>query len=161
VAGCTKRQFVLDALAEIGIASSTFQISAAEMAASLNRLDSLMAEWDARGIHLGYPISVPEATDPDEATSVPPYANDAIVTNLAIRLASQFGRQPMPATLTAARSSLATVILRMTSTPPTLQMPGTMPVGAGNKPHMGRGPFMPRPVDPITVADEGPLTFHD
>lgn len=156
MAGYTKQQFVEAALNEIGISGDLQQ---ADLINGCNRLDAMMAEWDASGIHVGYPISTPAATNPAEETSVYPYAVDAVTLNLAIRLAPSFGRTPMPETKASAKSAKDVVILRMTS-PATMTMPNTMPSGAGNKPqNCINGPFLTPAADGIDVADEGPLTF--
>ena len=158
MAGYSKREFVIAALTELGIAASSgFQIQADELVSACNRLDAMMAEWDAGGIHIGYPIDVPVSTDLDATTSVYPYAVEAVVTNLAIKLAPSYGKSPSPDTKATAKSSKATVIMRMT-TPSSLQFPDTLPSGAGNKPDVA-STFLPGPTETIDVADEGALTF--
>ena len=53
----------------------------------------MLAEWNAKGIRLGYPI--PGSPDDDlasEAAAVPDSAYEAVILNLAIRLAPQYGK---------------------------------------------------------------------
>jgi len=155
----TKQDLVLAALTEIGIASSSFQIQPDELVSAVNRLDAMMAEWDASGIHLGYPLATPTTTDPDSDTGVYPYAVEAITLNLAVRLAPAYGRDLMPDTKASAKSAKATVIMRMTA-PPNMQLPTTLPRGQGTKPWLDTGnPFVAAEDDTITVAREGDLTF--
>ena len=157
--GYTKRDFVLAALTEIGIASSSFQIMPDELTSAVNRLDAMMAEWDASGIHLGYPLATPTTTDVNAETSVYPYAVEAVTLNLAVRLAPQYGREVMPSTMASAKAAKSTVIMRMTA-PPNMSMPVTMPLGNGAKPWLNTGnPFVAEEDEEITVAREGDLTF--
>ncbi len=156
----TKGYFVVAAMVETGLASSAADIQPDDLQNGVNRLDSMMAEWDASGIHVGYPLATPTSTSPATETSVYPYAVEAIALNLAIRLAPSFGRQVMPDTKANAKAAKDTVILRMTS-PPSMHLPNTMPAGAGNRQaQWGQGPFLVQPDEGITVADEGELDFN-
>ena len=53
----TKRQFINAALEEIGLASYVFDIQPEELESALRRLDAMMADWNAKGIRIGYPLS--------------------------------------------------------------------------------------------------------
>lgn len=155
----TKQDLVLAALTEIGIASSSFQILPDELVSAVNRLDAMMAEWDAQGIHLGYPLATPTTTDVDQDTGVYPYAVEAITLNLAVRLAPAYGRDVMADTKASAKAAKSTVIMRMTA-PPLMALPTTMPRGQGSKPWLDTGnPFVAADEENITVAQEGDLTF--
>lgn len=91
--GYTKRQYVQAAFDEIGYASYEFDLSSEVLEAGMRRLDAMMAEWNAKGIRLGYPLPVnPADSDLDEQTYVPDSANEAIIANLAIRLAPGRGK---------------------------------------------------------------------
>lgn len=160
--GYTKRELILAAFEEIGLASYTYDLQADQIASAGNRLDAMMAEWDKRGIHLGYPITGPGTIDIDAQTGVPSWANQAVVTNLAIRVAPTYGRTVMPETRFAAKTAYNTVLAAMTS-PPTQSMPDTMPAGAGNKPWLTtQNPFLDQSLDDdtILVGSEGDLTFE-
>jgi hypothetical protein len=86
--GYTKRQFVTSAFEEIGLADYVFDLQPEQLEAALRRLDSMMAEWNAAGIRLGYAMpSSPQDSDLDTETNVPDSAWEAIITNLAIRIA--------------------------------------------------------------------------
>jgi hypothetical protein len=53
----TKRQFVDAAFEEIGLASYVFDLTTEELLPRLvRRLDAMMAQWNAKGIRLGYPL---------------------------------------------------------------------------------------------------------
>ena len=78
--GYTKRQFVTAALEEIGLASYVFDLQPEQLQSALRRLDALMAEWNGKGIRLGYPLpSSPQDSDLDEESNVPDSANEAVI----------------------------------------------------------------------------------
>lgn len=158
--GWTKRQFVNQALEEIGLASYVFDVTPEQLQAALRRLDAMMASWNALGIRLGYPLpSSPQDSDLDEQTNVPDSANEAIYTNLGIKLAPSYGKQVMNETKATARSSYNT-LLSIAAMPNQQQLPGTMPSGAGNKPwRVYDDPFIRRPVDPVLAGQDGPIEF--
>lgn len=161
MAGSSKSYFVNAALRRIGIAGQGFTITPDELVDGCNILDAMMAEWDAAGLHIGYPIATPATTDPAAETGVYPYAVEAVTTNLALRLADSYGRDPMPGTQKTAVASKAVIMLRAARAPK-MGLPNTMPAGAGNKPYLyNDGPFLQRPAETIDVADEGELTFND
>ena len=155
----TKRQFIEDAFTEIGLADYVFNLTAQELASALRRLDSMMAEWYERGILLGYPLPTsPQESDLDEQTGVPDRANEAIIVNLACKLAPSYGKQVMPATMTAARAALNTLLVRAAQ-PGVMQFPTQTPAGGGNK-YWGQfwGPFLRPPQEEIDV-EGNPLDF--
>ena len=159
--GYSKRQFVNAAFEEIGLASYVFDLQPEQLQSALRRLDSMMADWNGKGIRLGYPIpGSPQFSDLDEPSEVPDSANDAIITNLAIRIAPGYGKVVMPETKAVAKDSYNTLLSRAT-TPNEMQLPGTMPAGAGNKPwRVYDDPFIRPPVDPVLAGQDGPFDFN-
>ena len=159
--GYTKRQFVTAALEEIGLASYVFDLQPEQLQSALRRLDALMADWNGKGIRLGYPLpSSPQDSDLDEESNVPDSANEAVILNLAIRLAPSYGKQVAIETKASAKQGYD-VLLQRATVPPQQQLPGSLPSGAGNKPwRVYDGPFIRPPVDPVTVGQDGPLEFN-
>lgn len=156
----TKRQFVTAAFEEIGLASYVYDLTVDELTSACKRLDAMMADWNAKGIRLSYPIpSSPEGTNLDTETTVPDSANEAIITNLGIRLAPGYGKQVMPDTKSTARTSYQTLLSRA-GMPVEQQLPGTLPSGQGNKPWRYDDPFLQDPVDPLEVGGDGVLDFY-
>lgn len=155
----TRRQFITEAFSEIGIGSD-FSLSVDMLESARTRLDAMMAEWNGRGLRLGYPIGAnPTDGDLDDVTNVPDSANEAVFLNLSVRIAPSFGKTLMPETKASARAALNTVSLRNTS-PPTMQLPSSMPRGAGAKPwRNNENPFMPEPIDPLLAGDDGEISF--
>jgi hypothetical protein len=159
--GYSKRQFLEAAFTEIGLADYVFNLTAQELATALRRLDAMMAEWNERGLRLGYPLpGSPQFSDLDAPSGVPDRANEAVITNLACRIAPSYGKQVLPGTMTTARGALNTILVRAASPTP-MRYPGTLPVGAGNKPWSTQGdPYMPHPVEPLLTGQDGPFDFE-
>ena len=159
--GYSKRQFIEAAFAEIGLASYAFDLQPEQLEAARQRLDAMMADWNGKGIRLGYPIPVsPQDGSIDEQTNVPDSAYEAIICNLGIRLAPSYGKQVMNETKATAKQGYDTLMQRTTA-PLEQQFPNTMPSGAGNKPwRVYDNPFLRPPVNPVEAGPDGPLQFN-
>jgi hypothetical protein len=154
----TKRQFCETALEEIGITADVLESDPGLLESARKRLDAMMAEWNGRGIRVGYPLAgSPGDGDLDAVTAVPDMANEAIYTALAVRIAPTYGKTPMPETkATAARGYQ--VLCSRAAFPRQRQMPADMPLGAGNKPILDR--YVRPPIDPLVTVDGGAdITF--
>lgn len=153
----TKRQFVNQAFEEVGLASYVFDLTPDQMNSAMRRMDSMLASWNAKGIRLGYPIPAnPQDSDLDTETNVPDEANEAIYTNLALRIAPSFGK-PVANDLKANAKATYDVLLMKAAMPQEQQLPGTLPSGAGNK---RSDPFISDPdTNPLNVGGNGQLIF--
>ncbi len=148
-----KREFITQAFEEIGLASYVFDLSPEQLQSALRKLDMMMATWDARGIRLGYPIpSTAGGSSLTEDSGVPDRANEAIVTNLAIRLAPSVGKT-VSMDLKAIAKQAFDGLLAVAALPAEMQMPSGTPAGAGNA---GRT-FLDDPVDTFAVDADGEL----
>lgn len=128
----TKRQLVTSALSEIGLSSYAFDLSTDQLNEALVRLDAMMAEWNARGIRLGYPIPGTQGgSSLQDDSGIPDSAWTAVITNLAVQIAPSYGKQLSLQTLTVARQSWNT-ILALNANPIEIIVNG-MASGAGNK----------------------------
>jgi len=158
--GFSKKQFVEGAFEELGLAAYIFDISPEELNRAMRRLDSMMAEWNGKGIRLGYPIpGSPQDSDLDEPSGVPDSANEAIVSNLAIRTAPTYGKTVSPETRSTAKMAYNTVLQRACY-PPEMQL-GMIPSGAGNKPISVDGTtFLPFSETTIDAGSDGAITFE-
>jgi len=157
----TKQQLIEAALTEIGIASYEYDIQAGELASGLNRLDAMMADWNARGIRLGFPLySDPDNSSVTEESGLKDSAVEAVIINLAQRLAPSYGRQVSRETKVTAKKALDTLLMRAgVSQPVEKQFPETLPKGAGYKTwRHRRDPFFNQPTDPV---DAGPDSVLD
>lgn len=158
--GWTKRQFIEQAFDEIGLAPYTYELSTEQLTSALRRLDAMMAEWNGKGIRLGYPLpSSPAGSSLDEQTSVPDMANEAIILNLAMRLSPAYGKQMLVQSIGAARNAYGAILARFTG--PIERALPSMPSGAGNKSWRDYGsPFTPVPEEPLLAGDDGPLVLE-
>jgi len=159
--GYSKQQFVTAAFEEIGMAAYVFDLAPQDLQSALRRLDAMMAEWNAKGIRLAYPIpGSPQDASLTEPSEVPDSANEAIITNLAMRLSPSFGKIPSPMTLAVAKTGYNTLLSRA-AMPAQQQLPRNMPVGAGWKTWRSYGdPYMPVPVDPVQAGPDGNLELY-
>jgi hypothetical protein len=131
----TKRQLVRQAFSVIGLASYDFDLQAEQLQNGLYLLDSMMATWNAKGVLLSYPIPTsPEDSDLDDESNVPDRANEAIYSNLALRIAPTLGKQVSQDLKSQAWYAYNGLLSWAKSRPREMSLPETMPSGAGNKP---------------------------
>lgn len=157
--GYTKRQFITAAFEEIGLADYVFDLSPEQLEGALRRLDAMMMEWNAKGIRLGYPIaSSPQDADLDTQTFTPDSAWEAVITNLAVRIAPGYGKTVSPDTKMIAKDGLNTLMQRA-AFPLEKQLPETMPIGQGNKPWRWDNPYVYPPADPVDAGPDGPIEW--
>lgn len=157
--GYTRRDIIDGAMAEIGYANYAFDMQAEQLEAVKRRLDAMMAEWNAVGVRLGYPIpSSPDTSELADETALPDSAWEAVITNLAVRAAPMFGKQLMPETKRVAKQAYNTLLARSTF-PGQQQYPGTLPLGAGNKGWRDYQVFFPEPSDAVLAGSDSILEF--
>ena len=151
----TKRQFVEHALEEIGIAAYVFDSDPEALQNAMHRLDAMVASWNAKGIRVGYPLpSSPELADLDEETNVPDRANEAIITNLAMRLAPSYGKNINPDTRMIARQAYSNLLID-SAKPIEQQLSNTLPRGQGTKPWRSiNNEYIDTPVDPLQAGED-------
>jgi len=155
--GYSKRQFVEASLEEIGLASYVFDLSPQQVESAVRRLDAQMASWNALGIRVGYPLpGSPQDTGLDDETNVPDAAYEAIITNLGIKLAPSYGKTVSPDTKATAKRTYDTLLSRA-AMPMEMQLPASMPRGAGAKAY--DDPFVDTPEEPILAGRDGQLEF--
>jgi len=153
----TKRQLVEAAMAEIGLASYAFDLMPEQRELALRRLDSMMAEWNTRGLRLGYPVpDNPADSDIDVDSNLPDAAWEAVITNLALRMAPSYGKQVNIETKVTARHALNTILSRA-SMPSEMKLP-SMPSGAGNKTF--DDPFLCGPSTYLITGPDATLDFN-
>lgn len=157
--GYSKRQFCTATFEEIGLAAYIFDLTPEQLESVMRRMDSMMAEWNGKGIRVGYPIPAsPEDNDLDEPTTVPDSANEAIITNLAIRIAPSFGKQVSTDTKISAKSAY-NVLLSRACLPNEMQLT-VLPAGAGNKPLSSiNSTFLVPPVDTIDAGADSSFSL--
>lgn len=157
--GWTKRQIVGKAFSTCGLQNYEFDIQPEESQDALSSLDSMMAEWDFKGIRLGYALpGSPDDSELDTDSGLPDYAVKTVYLNLAILIAPGLGKTIQPATVISARQGYDQLLIKA-AYPQRQQLPNTLPRGAGNR-HFGvEGyPFFPTPSnDQLPVTSGGDL----
>lgn len=129
----TKGKFVTEAFEELGLADYVFDLSPEQLQSALRKLDAMMATWEARGLPLAYLQPGPTATSAlSDDSGVPDRANEAIRTNLALRLAASHGKQT-PMELRAIAKQSLSALFAYSALPAERQMQSGMPAGAGHK----------------------------
>ena len=157
----TKRQYILSAFEELGLASYIYDLTADQLDSALFRLDSMMASWNLKGVNVGWPISsAPQNSSiNDETPAVPDSCNEPIILNLAMRLAPIYGKEVPVETKMSAKQAYDAMLIQFT-VPNEMQMPATMPSGSGNK-YWNDRYLLPPDLDPLRTLNNGQLTLND
>lgn len=155
----TKRDLVYAALRELGLADYSFDMAVDQLDSALMRLDTMIAEWNGRGIRLGYVLpGDPADGNMNDQSGIPDWANEAVITNLAVRLAPSFGKTAANETRAIAIRSFNTVLGQCTR--PTKMRLGTFPAGAGAKTGATSTPFVPQDDKPTIVRPADSVTLE-
>lgn len=154
----TKRQFVVAAFEELGLSDANFNLSDAQLNTALKRLDSMMAIWNSKGLRLSYPLSSsPDVSSLDTDSTVPDKANEAIYLNLAIKIASSFGKMVSQELKVNAREAYKS-LLSSNAYPLSERQLNNVPKGAGYKVRQGYNAQFITPEDPyLEVGSDGDL----
>lgn len=157
----TKLDIVRQAFDMIGLASYTYDLQSEQMESALRQLDAMVANWNLKGIRLGYPLPASVSTsDINDDTNVSDMALEALYQNLALRIASSIGKQVMPELKQYAFLAYQNLLSMSAKQPYEMQMPRTMPRGSGNKPWRYEGDeFVDGPVDPLLAGDDDIIEF--
>jgi hypothetical protein len=123
----TKNEIVTSALTEIGIADFEFDATTAEGLSGVDRLNTMMAYWSSININVSYNFEGAVGAD----SGLPISSYEAVIANLAIRLATSYGKQIPQQVLASAKAGL-TALLGESAKPIERQL-GVLPFGAGHK----------------------------
>lgn len=131
----TKQDIIGEAFGELALQGFVFNVGPDEMASALRRLDLMMATWSIKKIAPGYnfPASPSDGSQLDDPSGLDDTLVEAVVLNLAEKLAPGFGKTAPPATLAAAKLAYDTILIAAAQ-PTQQQFPSTLARGAGNKP---------------------------
>lgn len=153
----TKGELVRDALSEMGLASYEFDISPEETVSAVRRLDSMLAQWESDGIRMGYhqPSSA-DGSSVEDVSNIPDFAHEAIITNLAIRLAPSYGKVISPDTRMTAKFTYSRLAGRFAKAPEQQKL--SMPKGAGYKTTDSR--WTNPPSDILSAGDDSYLDLE-
>lgn len=124
----TKRDLIAGAFEELGMADYIFDATPEELQSALKRMNRMAAMWDGLMIRLGYSMGA----DIDAESGIPDTAEECFTLQLAIRIASSFGKTPSTDTKINARTAL-NALLATNAKRPIMSLPSILPVGAGNR----------------------------
>lgn len=158
--GYTKKQIIEQAFEEIGLASYIFDLTADQLESALRRLDLMVSSWYTKNIRIGYPLPLnPQDSHIDQQIDTPMPANEALVLNLAVRLAPAYGKQVSPDTKVNAKVTYDQLLMQA-AFPVEMQYDKTLPLGAGYK--RTERVFVDVPhLDPVQVQPNGQILFRN
>jgi len=157
--GWTKKQLITQAFEEIGLSASIYDITPAQLETAANKLNAMMASWSLSGVRVGWASPSSQAlNDINQDSLAPDYANEAIYTNLAVRLSSSFGKVVSPELRALSMASYSDLVNALTGDPPESQLPSTLPIGAGYKRRYYK--YFPQQQAPLLADDGQELTFE-
>ena len=139
----TAAQVIKFALQEIITQASESPLEADEYQDCIFALNTMMLEYDADGIHLGFT----EVTSLGDDITVPAGAISGIVSNLALRVAPQFMGAVTPELMKKASDGYK-VMCKLGVTIEQTQFGGLVPIGSGNQ-KWNRRKFYPPVTDYI------------
>lgn len=127
----TKVAFINLAYSRLRISGLTVQPRPEDVLLALNRLENMAAQWAALNIDTGYAFEdQPNLNTPH---NVKREFWDAYESNLAGRLAPDFGKEPSPGLMRDMQTSFSHLSAR-TAQVRHVQYPSRHPVGSGNRP---------------------------
>ena len=155
----TKRQIIEQAFEEIGLAAYVFDLQPELVESARRKLDNMVAGWSSKGVQIGFPIPVnADDSDIDDETNAPDYVVDAMIYNLAIRVAPSVGKQVSPDTRIAARTAYDDMVRISVSNPPQVKLHPMLPSGAG---HKSCNKFITNPQDNNVLAPKQNTEFFN
>ncbi len=155
----TKRQIIEQAFEEIGLAAYVFDLQPEQVESARRKLDNMVAGWSSKNIQIGFPIPAnADDSDIDDETHAPDYVVDAMIYNLAIRIAPSVGKQVLPDTRIAARSAYDNMLRKTVANPPQVKLYPMLPSGAG---HKSCNKFITNPQDNNVLAPKQNTEFFN
>lgn len=128
----TKRYLIDMAFSEIGLSGYVFDQQADEREEALHKLDGYMAMLKNQGVDLGYNFPLTNAaSDLDDESNLPNYAEMAIWQQLALRLCPAYGKTASQVLVSSAHQAKAH-LMAFIATIPSTRYPSTLPIGRGN-----------------------------
>lgn len=146
---------IKDALLEIGVQDVDEAIQPSDIQTGIRYLNRFMTELDAQGYELGYTL----VNSANDDVTIPDGVISAVVTNLALRMTSQYGMQPSPSLAMAASIGMKT-IGRVSITIPPSEYPDILPRGSGNATYDIGDNFYPDADDLVEVESGGSIIIE-
>lgn len=129
----TKRQIVAAAYTEAGVANYEFDISPEMVENGVVRLNMLAGSLAGTGIDIQFPSENTNTPQVDMTAYVPSASELYLVLEMAIQLAPSIGKTISPETRSNCAMAYSNMLVNRSMPIPQMCLPGTMPIGAGNK----------------------------
>ncbi len=123
----TKGEIVTAALTEISIADFEFDATTDAGLEGVDRLNTMMAYWTSININISYNFAGAVGDD----SGLPTSSYEGVIANLAVRLATSYGKQIPQQVLANAKAGLNALLSE--SAKPLERQLGMVPFGAGHK----------------------------
>lgn len=148
----TRATILSRAFARIGIADYVYAVAPDERADARATLDAMLSEWAESGVDLGH---TPGEDDDNDAVAMttPVWSDQAVWSNLAVRLAPEFGKTPAGPLIKDARRGYDLAAGKTQMIPTAMQARGSIR-GAGNR-------YYRQPDDRAIVADGPYIVVSD
>jgi hypothetical protein len=123
----TAEDVVSDILQEITVQSPEQALLAVDFQTVVRYMNRFMSSLDAMGTKLGYTI----VSNPSDLITIPVGAEEGLIFNMAMRIATTYDITVSPDLAMKARDSL-NVMNVIGNPPPMSKYPSNMPIGSGN-----------------------------
>ena len=123
----TAEEIVSDILQEITVQAPEQTLPAVDFQTVVRYMNRFMSSLDAMGTKLGYTI----VSKPSDLITIPSGAEEGLVFNMAMRVATTYDIAVSGDQAVKARDSL-NVMNVIGNPPPTSKYPSNMPIGSGN-----------------------------
>lgn len=153
----TKRQIITEAFNFIGLAPVVYDLSPEQLESARRQLDSMMATWNAKGIRIGFPLSInPDSGDLDEEINLPDGCLEASYMELGKRLAPTYGKMLTPDHKSQAREAYQAMLAQLV-TMPKMHMPSGFPLGAGVRRYLNEPSWSVKTEPPLLAGNDGEI----
>jgi len=130
----TKRRIIGMAFEKLGLAAMFYDLQPEQLETARMEMDAMVAEWSTDSIQIGYPLpSEADSSDLDQDSNVPDYALRALYLNMAVLIATNYGKAIPPKVEQLADLSLKNLKRMAVRKPPQMKYACSLPSGAGNK----------------------------
>ena len=125
----TKIKLIGRAYSKLEISGINVNPSPEDVVIALDELETMMAELDSRNVCVGFNFE--DEPDPSSESYVPRWAENAVQTNIAIRLATEFGKMANQGLSAQANQSMSNLVAR-TAKVRSIAPSSRQPSGSGN-----------------------------
>jgi hypothetical protein len=126
------QELVRMSFSKLGYASYIYDLEPQQLLDGAKELYMMLSSWDGIGIRVAFSFPANLNTFLNAIATVPDKALEAIVNNLAIRIAPTIGKQVPPEVSQVAKSGFDNLLAAI-AMPNEMNYPNTLPVGAGGK----------------------------